>query len=103
VIQTHDNGNPDCTTQRVVHEDGTTGPWLSVPITSTVLPAPAPVSSGARKALLRMRSGKRHWVRVSEQPAPPGYVFVYRGADQVATLVTRDRLTFTKEQRSQST
>lgn len=35
MIQTHDNGNPDCTTQRVVHEDGTTGPWLSVPITST--------------------------------------------------------------------
>jgi len=35
MIQTHDNGNPDCTTQRVVHEDGTTGPWLSGPITST--------------------------------------------------------------------
>ena len=26
-VQTHDNGNPECATWRVVYADGTTGPW----------------------------------------------------------------------------
>jgi hypothetical protein len=27
-IQVHENGNPECTTHRVIAEDGTPGPWL---------------------------------------------------------------------------
>jgi len=51
------------------------------------------VSSGARTAYLK-GIGR---VRVSENPAPKGYVWVYGKRDNIPRLVPRARLVFTKE------